>query len=92
MSISTPLGVVDLAAFARDHVAEITGTVGLVTYAQLRNKLTPGGIVAGVVVAFVHMLHPWKTFFWLLFVFFLIGTLVTRVGLLRPHLLFRTPS
>lgn len=73
-------------AFAREHVPEITGTVGLVTYALLRNKLTIPGIFSGILVAGVHMLHPWKAFFWLLIIFFVLGTLVTRVSTLRPHL------
>jgi uncharacterized membrane protein len=68
-----------LASFAQDHLAEVAGTVGLVSYALLRNKLTPAGILAGILVAGVHMLHPWRAFFWLLIVFFLVGTLVTRV-------------
>jgi MFS family permease len=69
----------DLVAFAQDHLPEITGTVGLVSYALLRNKLTPAGIFAGILVAGIHTLHPWRAFFWLLIVFFLVGTLVTRV-------------
>ncbi|KAF1821747.1 uncharacterized protein K489DRAFT_359595 [Dissoconium aciculare CBS 342.82] len=70
----------DLVAFAQDHLPEITGTVGLVSYALLRNKLTPAGIFAGILVAGIHTLHPWRAFFWLLIVFFLVGTLVTRIG------------
>jgi len=66
-------------AFAREHVAQITATVGLVTYALARNKLTPGGIVAGVAVAIIHMAHPWPAFFWLLIAFFVVGTGVTKV-------------
>ncbi|KAK3117580.1 hypothetical protein LTR53_000905 [Teratosphaeriaceae sp. CCFEE 6253] len=66
--------------FAREHVAQITGTVLLVTYAALRNKLTPSGIASGIVVAAIHMLHPWHALFWLLIIFFLLGTAVTRVG------------
>ncbi|EMC91582.1 hypothetical protein BAUCODRAFT_116381 [Baudoinia panamericana UAMH 10762] len=58
----------------------MTATAGLVGYALIRNKLTPGGIIAGIAVAFVHMLHPWPAFFWLLIIFFLLGTLVTRIG------------
>jgi MFS family permease len=45
----------------------------------IRNKLTPAGIFAGILVAGIHTLHPWRAFFWLLIVFFLVGTLVTRV-------------
>jgi len=70
----------DVLAFANQHVAQLTGTVGLVTYAIARNKLTPGGIVAGILVAVIHMIHPWPAFFWLLILFFLFGTVVTRTG------------
>ncbi|KAK3663145.1 hypothetical protein LTR22_006054 [Elasticomyces elasticus] len=66
--------------FGRTHVAQLTGTAGLVSYALLRKKLTPDGIAAGIFVAFVHMLHPWQGIFWLLIVFFLLGTIVTRAG------------
>jgi len=65
--------------FAREHVAQISATIALVTYAVSRNKLTPAGVLSGVVVAIIHMLHPWQAFFWLLMVFFLLGTLVTKV-------------
>lgn len=71
--------------FAREHVAQISATIALVTYAVSRNKLTPAGVLSGVVVAIIHMLHPWQAFFWLLMVFFLLGTLVTKV---RRHTLF----
>ena len=67
-------------AFAREHIAQITATAGLVTYALARNKLTPGGIVAGVAVAIIHMAHPWPAFFWLLIAFFAVGTGVTKVS------------
>ncbi|KAK5136622.1 hypothetical protein LTR08_002636 [Meristemomyces frigidus] len=70
----------DLSNFALTHVPEITGTTLLITYALLRNKLTPLGIVSGVLVATIHMLHPWPAFFWLLILFFFFGTLVTRIG------------
>ncbi|TKA25189.1 hypothetical protein B0A50_05887 [Salinomyces thailandicus] len=70
----------DLSTFLRSRAPQITATTGLVTYALLRNKLTPGGILAGITVAFIHMLHPWPAFFWLLMLFFLFGTLVTRIG------------
>lgn len=70
----------DISTFARTHVPQITGTALLVGYATLRNKLTLGGIFAGILVAFIHMLHPWPAFFWLLVLFFFLGTLVTRIG------------
>lgn len=69
----------DLKTFAQDHISEITATAGLVTYALLRKKLTAGGIFAGIFVATVHMIHPWPAFFWLLILFFLFGTFVTKV-------------
>lgn len=69
----------DISLFAKAHVPEITATAGLVTFAATKNKLTPAGIVAGVLVAFIHMVHPWPSFFWLLIFFFFFGTVVTKV-------------
>ncbi|WPH04636.1 Hypothetical protein R9X50_00752900 [Acrodontium crateriforme] len=66
--------------FAVEHVSQITATVGLITYALTRRKLTTGGIFAGILVAFIHMLSPWPAFFWLVIMFFFFGTLVTRIG------------
>ncbi|KAK4574481.1 hypothetical protein LTR86_001322 [Recurvomyces mirabilis] len=59
---------------------QISATAALVTYATTRKKLTPFGIVAGILVAVIHMIHPWPAFFWLLIIFFALGTGVTRVG------------
>ncbi|CAK3930143.1 Transmembrane 19 [Lecanosticta acicola] len=70
----------DVSTFARDHVPQITATIGLVTYASTRRKLTLAGILAGILVAGIHMLHPWPAFFWLLIVFFVLGTGVTKIG------------
>ncbi|KAK3715013.1 hypothetical protein LTR37_007503 [Vermiconidia calcicola] len=70
----------DFKTFAQEHVSQITATAGLVTYAITRKKLTAGGIVAGCFVALVHMIHPWPTVFWLLILFFLLGTVVTKIG------------
>ncbi|KAF2723768.1 hypothetical protein K431DRAFT_282461 [Polychaeton citri CBS 116435] len=67
-------------AFASTHIPQITATAGLVTFALAKHKLTPGGIVAAILTAFVHMLHPWPVFFWLLVTFFLGGVVVTKVG------------
>lgn len=72
-------GKMDITTFAQDHISQLTVTVGVMSYALLRNKLTPGGILAGLLIAFIHMLHPWPAFFWLLIVFFLLGTFVTKV-------------
>lgn len=70
----------DLTTFARDHAGQITATIGLVTFALAKNKLTPGGIIMAVIVATVHMLDPFPVFFWLLVPFFLLGVLVTKIG------------
>lgn len=70
----------DLSAFAKDHVGQITATIGLVTFALAKNKLTPGGIITAMVVATIHMLDPYPLFFWLLVPFFLLGVLVTKIG------------
>ncbi|KAK1815780.1 hypothetical protein LTR12_009867 [Friedmanniomyces endolithicus] len=67
-------------SFALTHIPQLTGTACLVAYAALRHKLTPPGILAGTLVALIHMLHPWQAFFWLLIIFFLLGTVVTRIG------------
>ncbi|GIZ41469.1 hypothetical protein CKM354_000477200 [Cercospora kikuchii] len=70
----------DIQAFAKEHVTQISATIALVTYATTRKKLTPAGIVSGIIVAIIHMIHPWQAFFWLLMVFFLLGTVVTKIG------------
>lgn len=70
----------DLTVFARNHVGQITATIGLVTFALAKNKLTPGGIITAIVVATIHMLDPYPVFFWLLVPFFLLGVLVTKIG------------
>ena len=70
----------DITTFAQNHTGQIAATIGLVTFALAKNKLTPGGIVVAILVAFVHMLDPWPVFFWLLVPFFLLGVLVTKVG------------
>ncbi|EME40888.1 hypothetical protein DOTSEDRAFT_74443 [Dothistroma septosporum NZE10] len=74
------LHTLDIAAFAKGHISQITAITGLVTFAITKRKLTPGGIVAGILVATIHMIHPWPAFFWLLILFFLFGTMVTKIG------------
>ncbi|KAL2758027.1 hypothetical protein ACRALDRAFT_1080029 [Sodiomyces alcalophilus JCM 7366] len=54
-------------------------TLALVVYAQRRKSLTPSGIAAAVFTAAVHAYHPWSLPFTLLCVFFLAGTLATKV-------------
>lgn len=73
------LQTIDVAMFAKTHVSQVTATIGLVTFAITKKKLTPGGIAAGILVAFIHMVHPWPAFFWLLTLFFFFGTVVTKV-------------
>lgn len=70
----------DIKDFAVDHAGQIAATIGLVTFALAKNKLTPGGIISAIGVAVVHMLSPWPVFFWLLVPFFLLGVLVTKIG------------
>lgn len=65
--------------FTSTHIPQILATVGLVAYALKRNKLTTGGVFAGILMAVAHMIHPWPAFFWLLILFFLFGTAVTKV-------------
>lgn len=74
------LPIMDLTAFARNHIGQITATIGLVTFALAKNKLTPGGIITAILVATIHMLDPYPVFFWLLVPFFLLGVLVTKIG------------
>lgn len=52
----------------------------LVIYAYLRNALTPRGIIAAILTAAAHAIHPWSVWFTLLCVFFLTGTAVTKVS------------
>ena len=77
----------DPTLFAKQHAPQITAVVALVTYGIARNKFTAGGVIAGVFVSVIHMLHPWPAFFWLLTIFVFLGTLVTKVS--RRHGLLR---
>nr|OQO16592.1 hypothetical protein B0A51_15957 [Rachicladosporium sp. CCFEE 5018] len=70
----------DVSAFALVHIPQISATIGLVTFALARNKLTPAGILAAIAVAIIHMTSPYSVFFWLLVPFFLLGVLVTKIG------------
>jgi len=54
-------------------------TIFLVYRALSRNSLTPLVVVAAVLTAISHAIHPWSVFFTLLVVFFLAGTFVTKV-------------
>ncbi|CAD6444491.1 08e3808e-e3bd-4ddd-890e-e19dbe4581a8 [Sclerotinia trifoliorum] len=54
-------------------------TLAMVYRAGSHKSLTPGGIVAAVITAAAHALHPWNLPFALLIIFYLIGTRVTKV-------------
>lgn len=66
-------------SFVVDHPVQILITASLVGYSLRRNKLTRGGVVTAAVTAGVHIAHPEPVFFYLLVVFFLAGTLATKV-------------
>lgn len=66
-------------SFGAEHPLQILITAGLVVYSLAKNKLTGDGIVAAVVTAVIHMLHPWGVFFYLLVTFFMAGTVATKV-------------
>ena len=38
----------DISTFAQNHTSQIAATIGLVTFALAKNKLTPGGIVVAI--------------------------------------------
>ncbi|KAH9207430.1 integral membrane protein DUF92-domain-containing protein [Leptodontidium sp. 2 PMI_412] len=54
-------------------------TLAMVIRAYSHKSLTPAGIVAAVVTAAAHAVHPWSLSFALLIVFFLAGTRVTKI-------------
>ncbi|KAJ5041290.1 uncharacterized protein L3040_005837 [Drepanopeziza brunnea f. sp. 'multigermtubi'] len=54
-------------------------TLAMVVRAHAHKSLTPAGIVAAVLTAAAHAVHPWSLPFALLVVFFLAGTKVTKV-------------
>ena len=65
-------------------------TLAMVYRAWSHKSLTPAGIVAAVLTAAAHAVHPWSLPFALLIVFFLAGSRVTKVcdwPLLRPELM-----
>ena len=82
-------------AFGAGHPLQILITAGLVAYSSAKKKLTPNGIIAAIVTAVVHMLHPWGVFFYLLVTFFLAGTIATKVSIitqLLTHTTFHYPN
>ncbi|KFZ04288.1 hypothetical protein V502_10264 [Pseudogymnoascus sp. VKM F-4520 (FW-2644)] len=57
----------------------VPATLLLAYRAYSHKSLTPAGIVAAVLTAIAHAVHPWNLPFVLLIVFFLAGTRVTKV-------------
>ena len=57
----------------------IPATIALVYRAWSRKSLTPAGIVVAALTAIIHAIHPWSICFFLLGVFFISGTAVTKV-------------
>ncbi|KAG9952125.1 hypothetical protein KCU85_g2345, partial [Aureobasidium melanogenum] len=66
--------------FVLQHKGQLGAVTALVVYSAAKNKLTPGGIVAAIVTAGIHMVHPWGVFFNLLVGFFIAGTLGTKIN------------
>lgn len=58
----------------------VPAILALVCRARSKKSLTPAGIVAAILSAIIHAIHPWSVFFALLVVFFLSGTAVTKVS------------
>jgi uncharacterized membrane protein len=54
-------------------------TLAMVYRAGSHKSLTPAGIVAAVITAAAHAVHPWNLPFALLIIFYLAGTRVTKV-------------
>jgi len=55
----------------------VTGAI--VIRSHRRKSLTPDGIAAAILTAIAHAVHPWSVFFTLLGVFFVTGTIATKV-------------
>lgn len=62
-------------------VVAVPVTLAMVYRAGSHKSLTPAGIVAAVITAAAHAIHPWNLPFALLIIFYLIGTRVTKVRL-----------
>lgn len=60
-------------------VVAVPVTLAMVYRSWSHKSLTPAGIVAAVLTAAAHAVHPWNLPFALLIVFFLAGTRVTKV-------------
>jgi len=70
----------DLSTYLRTHVPELLITALLVIYSLARAKLTPIGVLAALLTALIHTLAPTSLPFSLLVLFFLCGTIATRVN------------
>ncbi|GAB7343176.1 hypothetical protein MBLNU457_1246t1 [Dothideomycetes sp. NU457] len=66
--------------YLRTHIPELLVTALLVAYSLARAKLTPIGVLAALLTALIHTLAPTSLPFSLLVLFFLCGTIATRVN------------
>ncbi|KAK6008184.1 hypothetical protein QM012_000087 [Aureobasidium pullulans] len=66
--------------FVLQHKGQLGVVTALVVYSAAKNKLTPGGIIAAIMTAGIHMVHPWGVFFNLLVGFFIAGTVGTKIN------------
>lgn len=78
--------------FLSSHIPQIAITVLLVVYSLIRAKLTPLGILAAGSTAVIHMLHPSAVPFYSLVVFFLSGTIATRINHAQKSRLTQTST
>ncbi|BDD56280.1 hypothetical protein MAP00_001753 [Monascus purpureus] len=60
-------------------IIAVPAVLGLVYRAHSRKSLTPLGITAAFLTAIAHAVHPWSAPFFLLAVFYLGGTKVTKI-------------
>jgi uncharacterized membrane protein len=71
-------------------ILAVPAVLALAHRAWSRKTLTPVGIIAAVLTAIAHVVHPWSAPFALLAVFYLGGSKVTKVCHLdMPPFLFR---
>lgn len=73
-----PISISNFIFKMKAYVA-VPVTLAMVFRAYSHKSLTPAGIVAAVLTAAAHAVHPWSLPFALLIVFFMAGTRVTKV-------------
>ncbi|GAM88600.1 hypothetical protein ANO11243_066340 [Dothideomycetidae sp. 11243] len=80
----TPVKMPTRAPLLSQPIALFT-TALLVLYSLLRHKLTPPGVLAALLTALLHISFPSGLAFQSLVLFFLLGTIATRVGHRAKH-------